>query len=570
MNRIYEYFVALGDLFMPRACLACGRRLGMRERHLCLSCAADVPYTRFWLAAHNPLADRFNAVLERHRGTEPMDYAYAAALIYYKGAYRAIPRALKYQGDLAAGRHYGALLGRRLAAAPHFADIDLVIPVPLHWTRRRSRGYNQAEILARALVSAYRSAPAPAPAAPAPAPAAPTTISSAARSPSSTVPSIASSSGPSKRWPVAAGHDDWVAPTTISSAARSPSSTVPSIASSSGPSKRWPVAAGHDDGAVPAAPPLAAPPLAAPSAAVPSTTSVSDPSERWPVAAGHDDGAVPAAPAPTSSSGTSERWPVEAGHDGGIAPTIVSSAVPSTAIPGTPTTVSSGAPSVVIPGGPRNLPEVRTDLLVRARRTRTQTRVSVDQKARNVASAFQVPERFPLWSRLISRLAQFFSSFLTRWPIGVGHDGNHLSSQNDNCLSGQDEDRLSGHEGNHLSSQDENRLLERESTRHSRLDRESPADVLASARHILLVDDTYTTGATLYACYAALRPFTTARISIATLAAVEGTPSLVGPSSGTGGAPSSPGMPSSPIVPSVPSVPSVPGDAPASASLSGP
>ena len=97
MNRIYEYFVALGDLFMPRACLACGRRLGMRERHLCLSCAADVPYTRSWLAAHNPLADRFNAVLERHRGTEPMDYAYAAALIYYKGAYRSIPRALKYR-----------------------------------------------------------------------------------------------------------------------------------------------------------------------------------------------------------------------------------------------------------------------------------------------------------------------------------------------------------------------------------------------------------------------------------------------------------------------------------------
>lgn len=178
MNRLYEYFVALGDLFMPRACLACGRRLGMRERHLCLSCAADVPYTRSWLAAHNPLADRFNAVLERHRGTEPMDYAYAAALIYYKGAYRSIPRALKYQGDLAAGRHYGALLGRRLAAAPHFADIDLVIPVPLHWTRLRSRGYNQAEILARALVAAYRSASPPAGSSPsAPSAAVPSTTS---------------------------------------------------------------------------------------------------------------------------------------------------------------------------------------------------------------------------------------------------------------------------------------------------------------------------------------------------------------------------------------------------------
>ena len=320
MNRLFDFIVALGDLFMPRACLACGCRLGMRERHLCLSCAADVPYTRFWLAPHNPLADRFNAVLERHRGTEPMDYAYAAALIYYKGAYRSIPRALKYQGDLAAGRHYGALLGRRLAAAPHFADIDLVIPVPLHWTRRRSRGYNQAEVLARALVDAFRAAPAP------------------------------------------------------GASAASPSSV----------------------------------------------------SERCPVAAGHDEGAAP-------------------------------------------TTVIPGAPLAVIPGLTRSLPEVRTDLLVRARRTRTQTRVSVDQKAQNVASAFQVPERFSPWAR-----------FVSTWKGEVP---------------------------------------------------ESPAEVLASARHILLVDDTFTTGATLYACYAALRPFTTARISIATLAAVEGTPSST-PSSG--------------------------------------
>ena len=295
MNRLFDFIVALGDLFMPRACLACGRRLGMRERHLCLSCAADVPYTRFWMASHNPLADRFNAVLERHRGTEPMDYAYAAALIYYKGAYRSIPRALKYQGDLAAGRHYGALLGRRLAAAPHFADIDLVIPVPLHWTRLRSRGYNQAEILARALVDAFRS-----------------------------------------------------------------------------------------------------------------------------------------------------------------------------------------APSTVIPGLTRNLPEVRTDLLVRARRTRTQTRVSVDQKAQNVASAFQVPGRFSLWARFVSTLKGEVPEF--------------------------------------------------------------PAEVLASARHILLVDDTFTTGATLYACYAALRPFTTARISIATLAAVEGSPSGEGLPSGLGAPASAPSV----------------------------
>ena len=302
MGRIVDFFYAMFDLLMPRACLTCGCKLGMRERHLCLACAADVPYTRYWLQAHNPLADRFNAVLERHRGTEQMDYAYAVALMHYKGNYRSIPRALKYHADLAAGRYFGALLGRRIASAQHLADIDLVIPVPLHWTRRRSRGYNQSAILARALVDGIR--------------------------------------------------------------------------------------------------------------------------------------------------------------------------------------------ETVTPGltGSLPLPVCRTDLLVRARRTRTQTRLSIDQKARNVASAFRVPERFPFWKRLFSRLSRLFK----RWPIGAGHD-----------------EARSG-----LAV-----------PRHSGLDPESPAAVLASARHILLVDDTFTTGATLYACYAALRPYTSARISIATLAAVEGTPS---------------------------------------------
>lgn len=145
------------DLMMPRTCLVCGRQLGAREEHLCIWCAADLPLTGYWMRVHNPMADELNAVLERHRadGT-PMDYVRAAALLFYhhENPYKQIPRALKYGHNLAAGRFFAARLGACMAGAAHFADVDVVIPVPLHWFRRWRRGYNQAEVIAAELARA--------------------------------------------------------------------------------------------------------------------------------------------------------------------------------------------------------------------------------------------------------------------------------------------------------------------------------------------------------------------------------------------------------------------------------
>ena len=48
----------------------------------------------------------------------------------------------------------GLLLGQKLASAQWFGDIDVIIPIPLHWRRRWTRGYNQAEIIASGLSAA--------------------------------------------------------------------------------------------------------------------------------------------------------------------------------------------------------------------------------------------------------------------------------------------------------------------------------------------------------------------------------------------------------------------------------
>jgi ComF family protein len=52
--------------------------------------------------------------------------------------------ALKYRGQLAVGRVLGTLLCARIAALGLQADVDVVLPVPLHPARHGSRGFNQS------------------------------------------------------------------------------------------------------------------------------------------------------------------------------------------------------------------------------------------------------------------------------------------------------------------------------------------------------------------------------------------------------------------------------------------
>ena len=160
MKRWRIWWRALADLMLPRTCLVCGRKLGLQEEHLCLYCLADMPRTHLWEQSHNSMADKINGIIQEglEKGFQNMadsgcqleSYAYACALFFFQdeGDYRNILYSLKYNGNTAAGEHFGKMLGRKMVSAAHFADVDTVIPVPLHWTRRWKRGYNQAEHIA--------------------------------------------------------------------------------------------------------------------------------------------------------------------------------------------------------------------------------------------------------------------------------------------------------------------------------------------------------------------------------------------------------------------------------------
>ena len=148
----------IADLVMPRRCACCGRTLLLREDVLCTGCLADLPLTWLWKREANPMSEAFNALLQREKDssgdTEYQPPGRAAALFHYRSGYRNLTRDLKYRRNFGAGRFAAGMLGSRLAESPLFADVDLVAPVPLHFGRMWTRGYNQAAVIAGEVASA--------------------------------------------------------------------------------------------------------------------------------------------------------------------------------------------------------------------------------------------------------------------------------------------------------------------------------------------------------------------------------------------------------------------------------
>ena len=129
---------------LPQRCPGCGAPAGP-ERLLCPGCHARIPRLATALCVRCLAAGREPAGCLAHPG-----FVARAAWIYDPGA-ALVVHALKYgeRPGLA-----GALGDEMARALPPGYRPDLVLEVPLHRTRRRERGYNQAAMLADGLADA--------------------------------------------------------------------------------------------------------------------------------------------------------------------------------------------------------------------------------------------------------------------------------------------------------------------------------------------------------------------------------------------------------------------------------
>lgn len=85
-------------------------------------------------------------------------FAKAAAYASYSGGLRELIHLLKYDQIRPAANVLGRMLGEVISGLePLFGENEIVvIPVPLHSSKRRQRGFNQAEMIARAALKSFR------------------------------------------------------------------------------------------------------------------------------------------------------------------------------------------------------------------------------------------------------------------------------------------------------------------------------------------------------------------------------------------------------------------------------
>jgi competence protein ComFC len=143
---VRETWNGLLDLVYPPKCFLCGR---LGEDALCEACRAEFRPVLPPLCARCGMTAAGELCPECAAGT-PRYFARARAAGHYDGPLRQAILAHKYEGWRRLAAPLGAYLAEYLQTQPFAPDVpDLIVPVPLHPSRQRERGFNQSGLLAR-------------------------------------------------------------------------------------------------------------------------------------------------------------------------------------------------------------------------------------------------------------------------------------------------------------------------------------------------------------------------------------------------------------------------------------
>jgi ComF family protein len=124
-NLLHLLGAGLLELIYPTRCVECGSF----GAHICQNCYCEIDFQFL------PIRIKL----------EPLYLDAFFAVAHHDGIIRALIHYLKYDGLYTLAKTVGDLL----YIAGEWPDVDLVTSVPIHSKRRRERGFNQAELIAK-------------------------------------------------------------------------------------------------------------------------------------------------------------------------------------------------------------------------------------------------------------------------------------------------------------------------------------------------------------------------------------------------------------------------------------
>lgn len=128
----------------PNVCACCGLSLYAHEPVICQICITDLPQTFFHLESGNPVEKVF-------WGRIPMRTATSIFHFNKGNRVQTLIHGLKYKNRPDIGQELGRVFGPGLLLNPSLAAAHAFVPVPLHESKLKKRGYNQSEEIAGGL-----------------------------------------------------------------------------------------------------------------------------------------------------------------------------------------------------------------------------------------------------------------------------------------------------------------------------------------------------------------------------------------------------------------------------------
>jgi ComF family protein len=151
--QLRKFFAGFRDVLTPPRCLSC-RATVLEGASLCTSCWQKFTYLEAPVCdvLGTPFAyDQGQGALSAAALADPPPWDKARAAVVFDDAAKGLVHALKYRDSQEAG----LLMARMMARVGRdlLAESDVIIPVPLHWTRLWKRRFNQAAFLAQPLAA---------------------------------------------------------------------------------------------------------------------------------------------------------------------------------------------------------------------------------------------------------------------------------------------------------------------------------------------------------------------------------------------------------------------------------